>query len=60
MAARGWTESIDVESEKLEIERSVAASWSTPTSPAGLTKVAGVLIRFSGAYQRDDWRRDGR
>lgn len=45
---------IDVGQEKLEIEQVCGGFVVDAYKAYGLTKAAGVLIRFAGAYQRDD------
>lgn len=45
---------IDVGQEKLEIEQVCGGFVVDAYKAFGITKAAGVLIRFAGAYQRDD------
>ena len=45
---------IDVGQEKLEIEQVCGGFVVDAYKAYGITKAAGVLIRFAGAYQRDD------
>lgn len=46
--------SIDLGQEKLEIEQICGGFVLDAYKAYGMTKAAGVLIRFAGAYQRDD------
>lgn len=45
---------IDVGQEKLEIEQILGGFSLDAYKAFGITKVSGVMIRFAGAYQRDD------
>ena len=45
---------IDMGQEKMEIEQVCAGFVVDAYSSYGITKASGVLIRFAGAYQRDD------
>lgn len=45
---------IDMGSEKLEIEQVCGGFCAAAYKAFGMTKANGVLIRFAGAYQRDD------
>lgn len=45
---------IDLGQEKLEIEQVCGGFVLDAYASYGITKAAGVLIRFAGAYQRDD------
>lgn len=45
---------LDLGQEKLEIEQVCGGFVVDAYKAYGVTKAAGVLIRFSGAYQRDD------
>jgi len=45
---------IDLGQEKLEIEQICGGFVLDAFKAYGMTKAAGVLIRFAGAYQRDD------
>lgn len=45
---------IDVGLEKLEIEQVCSGFVLDAYKAFGMTKAAGTLIRFAGAYQRDD------
>lgn len=45
---------IDVGQEKLEIEQVCGGFVIDAYKAYGITKASGVMIRFAGAYQRDD------
>ena len=45
---------IDVGQEKLEIEQICGGFVLDAYKSFGITKISGVMIRFAGAYQRDD------
>lgn len=45
---------IDLGVEKLELEHSYGGLMYSIIKDFGITNVSGVLLRFSGSYQRDD------
>ena len=45
---------IDLGQEKLEIEQTLGGFVAEAYKAYGVTKANGVLLRFAGAYQRDD------
>ena len=45
---------IDMGMEKLELEHSYGGMMNTIIKDFGIAKIDGVLLRFVGAYQRDD------
>lgn len=45
---------IDLGQEKLEIEQTLGGFVADAYKAYGVTKANGVLLRFAGAYQRDD------
>lgn len=45
---------IDLGQEKLEIEQTLGGFMVEVYKSFGVTKASGVLLRFAGAYQRDD------
>ena len=46
--------SIDLGGQSLEIEMSCAGIMQQIFEQYGITKIDGVMLRFAGAYQRDD------
>lgn len=45
---------IDLGQEKLEIEQTLGGFVADAYRSYGITKISGKLLRFAGAYQRDD------